>query len=55
VYDPVLASSTPVTGLIDKFAPTLIPPSTDAVAIGNVYAAGIVGLFKIKSSDALLV
>ena len=47
VYEPGLASRTPVDGSIVKLAPTLNPPRTVDEAIGNVYAEGMLGLFRI--------
>ena len=47
VYEPGLASRTPVDGSIVKLAPTLNPPRSLAVAIGSVYAEGMLGLFRI--------
>ena len=47
VYEPGLASRTPVDGSIVKLAPTLNPPRSLAVAIGSVYAGGMLGLFRI--------
>ena len=50
VYEPGLASRTPVDGSIDRLAPTLIPPIAPAVAIGSEYAEGMLGLFRICPS-----
>ena len=53
VYDPGFASRTPVEGLIVKLAPTLIPPRSAAVAIGNIYAVGIDGLLRICANPVV--
>ena len=47
-YPPAAAAILPLASIVIVVPSGMTPPKVDVVATGNVYAEGIVGLFKIS-------